>query len=144
MLSQFFAVVLTLQCLWQWSCASCIGQICQVMRAGTWLIQRPSMSYTVFPDGLRFLQLKIKAQSQSLTFLCLLRLESQESAEGSGMERGYSSCSDSRVLQVTGCDLCDPSETFSKYLRILMLFWVLLPLTYHPSILLQVPENQVY
>lgn len=73
-------------------------------------MQLPSISHAVFPDVLRFLQLKIKAQSQSLTFLCLLRLEGQESAERSGMARDYSSCSDNHVLRVTGCDLCDPQK----------------------------------
>lgn len=143
-LSQLFAVALTLQHLWQWSCASCICRICQVVTVGTWFMPLLSTSHAVFPDVLRSLQLKIKVQSQSLTFLFLLRLDGQESAERSGMERGYSSCSDNCVLRVTGCDLCDPSETFSNYLRILTLFWeMLLSLTCHPSIPLPVPGNQL-
>lgn len=85
MLSQFFAIVYTaimntfcilmLQHLWQWSPHPAYAEFVKVIRVGTWLMQLPSISYAAFPDVLRFLQLKIRAQNCSPAFLCLLKTE---------------------------------------------------------------------
>lgn len=98
----------------------------------------PLLSYSAFPDFLRFLQLKTQTQSWSLTFLCLLKAE--RSGKCRKIHNGESllillvTCPDNCVVHITGSDLCESSKTSSNYLRILRIRQeMLLSLTYHPT-----------
>lgn len=116
---------------WQWSPSPASAKPVKFVRAGPWLMQMPSVSYTAFPDVVRFLRLQIQVQSWSLIFMCFLKAgRSGKCKKGFKWQEG-THCSGNLCRW-----LCSWSQRFWS------LWEILLSLTCHPTIPSSVPENQ--
>lgn len=74
---------------WQWSPSPESAKPVKFVRAGPWLMQMPSVSYTAFPDVVRFLRLQIQVQSWPLIFLSFLKAGRSGKQKRFQMARGY-------------------------------------------------------